>query len=71
MEVTSDQGVFVYEPKSGPGPGPGPGKDKLEAHTTVDDGVNGPEKIHTSCSQPLEIGDVFGAYTITDLVKYY
>ncbi len=61
MEVISDQGMFLYEPE--------PGKDKLGANTTVDDGVNGPQKIHTSCSQPLEIGDVFGSYTVTDLVK--
>jgi hypothetical protein len=62
MEVTSDQGTFVYQPE--------PDKDKLGAGTTVDDGVNGPQKIHTSCSQPLEVGDVVGAYTVTDLIKY-
>jgi hypothetical protein len=61
LEVTSDQGVFVYEPE--------PGKEKLKKDTTVDDGVNGPQKIHTSGSKPLEIGDVFGPYTITNLVK--
>lgn len=63
LEVTSDQGVFVYEPDEG--------KDELKANTTVDDGENGPEKIHTSCSKPIEIGDVHGAYTITDLVKIF
>ena len=46
-------------------------KDKLKAHTVVDDGVNGPVKIHTSCSQPIEIGDVHGTYTITDLIKIF
>ncbi len=63
MEVTSDQGVFVFEPE--------PGKDKLKANTTVDDGVNGPVEIHTSCSKPIEIGDVHGAYTIIDLTKIF
>jgi len=33
LEVTSDQGVFVFEPE--------PGKEKLKANTVVDDGVNG------------------------------
>ena len=47
LEVTSDQGVFVFEP--------GPGKEKLKAKTVVDDGVNGPVKIDTSCSKPLEV----------------
>ena len=63
LEVTSDQGVFVYRPK--------PGKTKLKKETTVDDGVNGPEKIHTSGAKPLETGDVFGAYTVTNVVKIF
>ncbi len=63
MEVTSDQGVFMFEPE--------PGKEKLKANTVVDDGVNGAVKIHTSCSKPLEVGDVFGAYTVTDLIKIF
>ena len=63
LEVTSDQGVFVFEPE--------PGKDKLKANTVVDDGVNGRVKIDTSCSKPLEVGDVFGVYTVTDLIKIF
>ena len=55
--------MFVYEPE--------PGKDKRSANTTVDDGVNGPETIHTSCSQPIEVNDVFGPYTISELVKIF
>jgi len=43
----------------------------LKAHTIVDDEVNGPKKIHTSCSQPLDVGDVYGAYTVTDLIKIF
>ena len=50
---------------------PDEGKDKLKANTTVDDGVNGAVRVHTSCSKPIEIGDVHGAYTITDLVKTF
>jgi len=46
LEVTSDQGVFVF--------GPEPGKERLKAKTVVDDGVNGPVEIDTSCSKPLE-----------------
>lgn len=65
MEVTSDEGVFVFLPE--------PGKTKLKANTIVDDGVNGEVKIHTSCSKPIEIGDVHGdgAYIITNLVKIF
>lgn len=63
MEVTSDQGVFVFLPD--------PGKDKLRAQTEVDDGVNGVIKIHTSCSQPIDVGDGIGPYTITDLIKIF
>jgi len=63
MEVTSSEGVLIFEPELG--------KEKLKANTTVDDGVNGPVEIHTSCSQPIEIGDVFGPYTITDLVEVF
>jgi hypothetical protein len=63
MEVTSDQGVFVFEPE--------PGKEKLKANTVVDDGVNGPVKIHTSCSKPIDVGDEFGPYTITGLIKIF
>ena len=63
MEVTSDQGALVFEPE--------PGKDKLKANTVVDDGVNGPVTIHTSCSRPIEVGDVFGPYTISELVKIF
>jgi hypothetical protein len=61
LEVTSDQGVFTYLPE--------PDKTKLESNTKVNDGVNGEVEIHTSCSQPIAIGDVHGAYTITDLTK--
>jgi len=63
LEVTSDQGVFVFEPD--------PGKEKLKRKTVVDDGVNGRVKIDTSCSKPLEVGDVFGVYTVTDLIKIF
>ena len=50
---------------------PEPGKEKLKRKTVVDDGVNGRVKIDTSCSKPLEVGDVFGAYTVTDLIKIF
>ncbi|MFQ5654538.1 MAG: HYR domain-containing protein, partial [Planctomycetota bacterium] len=50
---------------------PGPGETELPSNVTVDDGVNGPQTIHTSCSQPIEIGDVFGYYTVTDVVKIF
>ncbi|GAF87714.1 unnamed protein product, partial [marine sediment metagenome] len=67
LEVTSmaggEQLVGIYLPEEG--------KDKLKANTVVDDGVNGPVTIHTSCSQPIEVGDTFGAYTVTDLVKIF
>jgi len=63
LEVTSNQGVFVYEPQ--------PGRDRLRAITIVNDGVNGPVLINTSCARPLEIGDVFGPYTVTNLVKIF
>ncbi len=66
MQVTSDQGVLTFEPE--------PGRDKLRANTVVDDGVNGEGTVHTSCSQPIEVGDVFGpndAYTISELVKIF
>ncbi|MGB2705541.1 MAG: right-handed parallel beta-helix repeat-containing protein, partial [Candidatus Omnitrophota bacterium] len=69
LEVTStgpftgDEYVLVFEPD--------PGKEKLKRKTVVDDGVNGRVKIDTSCSKPLEVGDVFGAYTVTDLIKIF
>ncbi len=63
MQVTSDQGVLVFVPD--------PGKTKLHANTVVDDGVNGPVTIHTSCSQPIEVGDTYGAYTISELIKVF
>ena len=63
MEVTSDQGVLVFVPESG--------RTKLRSKTTVDDGVNGSVKIHTSCSQPIDVGDGFGPYTITALEKFF
>ena len=63
LEVTSDQGVFVFEPE--------PGKEKLKRKTVVDDGVNGRVKIDTSCSKPIDVGDVFGVYTVTDLIKIF
>ncbi len=50
---------------------PEPGKEKLKRKTVVDDGVNGRVKIDTSCSKPLEVGDVFGTYTVTDLIKIF
>lgn len=50
---------------------PAEGEEKLASITVVDDGVNSPQPIDTSCTQPLEIGDVFGAYTVTDLVKIF
>jgi len=55
--------VFVFEPE--------PGKEKLKRKTVVDDGVNGRVKIDTSCSKPLEVGDVFGPYTISELVRIF
>jgi len=69
LEVTStnpftgDEYVLLFEPD--------PGKEKLKRKTVVDDGVNGPVKIDTSCSKPLEVGDVFGVYTVTDLIKIF
>ncbi|MFQ5413437.1 MAG: choice-of-anchor tandem repeat NxxGxxAF-containing protein [Phycisphaerae bacterium] len=63
MQVTSDQGVLVFEPPAG--------QTKLGANTVVDDGVNGAVTIHTSCSQSIEVGDVFGAYTISELIKIF
>ncbi|MFQ5502413.1 MAG: hypothetical protein ACE5EQ_08950, partial [Phycisphaerae bacterium] len=63
MQVTSDQGVLVFVPAAG--------QTKLASNTVVDDGVNGAMTIHTSCSQPLEVGDMFGAYTISEVVKIY
>lgn len=63
MQVTSDQGVLLFEPE--------PGRDELRSNTVVDDGVNGPQEIHTSCSQALDVGDVFGPYTVSELVKIF
>lgn len=63
MQVTSDQGVSVFVPDSG--------KTKLNLNTVVDDGVNGSVTIHTSCSQPIAVGDTFGAYTISELIKIF
>jgi hypothetical protein len=42
---------------------------KLKAHTQIY--VNGVEvaNIHTSCSKPINIGDIHGDFTIVDLVK--
>ncbi|MFQ5495013.1 MAG: HYR domain-containing protein [Phycisphaerae bacterium] len=63
MQVTSDQGVLVFEPSAG--------QTELAANTLVDDGVNGPVTIHTSCSKPIDVGDVHGAYTISEVVKNF
>ncbi len=63
MQVTSDQGVFPFEPE--------PGHEKLPPHVVVDDGVNGPMTIPTSGSQPIDVGDVFGPYTVSELVKVF
>ena len=50
---------------------PDPGKEKLSSSTDVDDGLNGLVTIHTSCSQPIDVGDGFGPYTITELIKIF
>ncbi len=63
MQVTSDQGVLVFEPDAG--------DTELPANTVVDDGVNGAVTIHTSCSQPLAVGDQMGAYTISEVIRVY
>lgn len=63
MQVTSDQGVLVFVPDAG--------KTKLHSNTVVDDGVNGSVTIHTSCSQPIAVGDAFGAYMISEVIKIY
>jgi hypothetical protein len=45
---------------------PEPGHDALKGNTTVD--VDGDETtIHTSCSQPLEVGFVYGNYEVFEL----
>jgi hypothetical protein len=63
LRVVSDHNDLTYWPEEG--------KDKLKANTIVDDGVNGPVNIHTSCSKPLNIGDGFGPYTVIDLIKIF
>jgi len=63
MQVTSSAGVLLFEPAAG--------QTKLASNTTVDDGVNGAVTIHTSCSQSIEVGDVFGPYTVSELVKVF
>ena len=45
-------------------------KNKLEAESTIVlDNSGGTEtiEIHTSCSQPLQVGNVFGNLTVTDI----
>lgn|GEM_PF-6197064 len=61
LEVESEWAVLQFSPE--------PDKDKLPAKTVVDDGINGPVEIHTSCSRPLDVGDVYGAYTVTVVDK--
>jgi len=63
MQVTSGQGVLVFVPDAG--------QSKLNANTVMDDGVNGPVTIHTSCSQPIDVGDTFGPYTISEVIKVF
>ncbi|MFQ5461495.1 MAG: carboxypeptidase regulatory-like domain-containing protein [Phycisphaerae bacterium] len=50
---------------------PDEGHDTLPDTTVMDDGVNGSVVVDTSCAQPIAMGDVFGPYTVTDIVKSY
>ncbi len=67
LETTSMNGeeqlVVLYLPDED--------EDELDDHTTLDDDVNAPVTIDTDCSLRIEVGDVFGAYTVTDVVKSY
>jgi len=47
------------------------GLDKLNANTYIELSFNGTsyiETIHTSCSQPIAVGDMFGTFIITNLI---
>lgn len=47
------------------------GINKLDANTYIELSFNGTsyiETIHTSCSQPIAVGDMFGTFTITNLI---
>ena len=63
LQVTSSAGVLQFAPASG--------QSKLGASTVVNDGVNGPVTIDTSCSQPIDVGDVFGSYTVSEVVRTF
>jgi len=63
LQVTSNQGVLVFIPASG--------SSALSANTVVNDGVNGSVTVNTSGSQPIAVGDVYGAYTISEVIKIY
>ncbi len=64
--TVAPEGEFTITPADGKD---GP-KDKLEAESTIElTNVGGMEtiEIHTSCSQPLQVGNVFGNLTVTDI----
>lgn len=63
MQVTSVAGVLTFVPETG--------QTELASNTVVDDGVNGPVTIHTSGLQPIDVGDVFGPYTVSEVVKIF
>ena len=48
---------------------PAPGETKLEANTKIYIDGTLHTTIHTSCSKPLNVGDVFGDFTVSGIVK--
>ncbi len=63
LQVTSSKGVLVFNPAVG--------ESTLPSNIVVNDGLNGSVTIHTSCSQAIDVGDVFGAYTISEVIKVF
>ena len=68
-DITVDEGIGVDNGDGTYTITPEPGKSKLSSNTEIYiDGVLHTE-IHTSCSKPIDVGDVYGDFTIVDLDK--
>lgn len=68
-DVTVDKGTITDNGDGAYTISPENGKEKLDANTKiyVDGELN--TEIHTSCSQPLNVGDIYGDFTVTDIDK--
>ena len=70
-DITVDHGVVKDNGDGTYTITPEDGKEKLKSNTKIY--IDGIEyvKIHTSCSKPLDVGDVYGLFTVDDVDKIW